>query len=480
MSRTDQAHSIADQRRDPKPFFDLRAGVIWFCLTLISAACNRTAEPPVTLAARVSTSMPTITPRIQPSATSPVGFSSVRPVDPSVSAILEEVSSARLVESVNILAALGTRHVLSVQDDPNRGIGAARNWIQAQFESIRESHPEKQIEVWLQPFSYQWRIWEIAAQNVILRLPGSDPNAGIYIIGAHYDSIGSDPFNANLPAPGANDNGSGVAGMLEIARIMAGRTPRHTLLFVAFSAEETGRQGSLAFVNDYLRAQRPPLDLKGMINLDMIGGEQGERGTREPRLMRLFSGEPNTSPSRQFARQLWLVVNSYIGDMNVVMQPTEDREGRWGDQQSFTAVGYGAVRLIQGVENPNLQHNQWDTLEAVQEDYLRRATRTVLAGLLVLTESLPAPSGFSLRRDSAGTVSLNWVVVDGAGGYLVLLRTENSILYDQVLTLNGGSVNRLEWDRFDQFQYISMMSVDSAGRAGAASPEIMISRLLSP
>src|SRR5260221_579562 len=128
--------------------------------------------------------------------------------------------------------------------------------------------------------------------------------------------------------------------MLEFARILAPHKHRATLIFVAFAAEESGRQGSLAFVQNYLQAQDPPIDVRGMINLDIVGSEVGPNGVVDRRTVRLFSAPPNESVSRQLARRIALIANTYLFDVNVVLQSAEERAGRWGDHQSFSAAGY--------------------------------------------------------------------------------------------------------------------------------------------
>src|SRR5258708_37962403 len=161
-------------------------------------------------------------------------------------------------------------------------------------------------------------------------------------MGAHYDSMPADFTNGQADAPGANANGSGVAAMLEIARIMAAKPHRATLIFAAFTAEETGRQGSLTFVQSYLQAQKSPIDLRAVINLDMIGSGAPAGNDNVPSTIRLFSAEPNDSASRQLARQIALITKTYVDNLEPVVQSAEERAGRWGDQPPFRAAGYPA------------------------------------------------------------------------------------------------------------------------------------------
>jgi hypothetical protein len=449
---------------------------------LAAAACNLTAEPPATLQVRLSTPLPTPAPAIRPTATPPVGISSVRPIDPSVYALLERVQNDRLMFAVSSLTNLQTRHVLSATDNPSRGIGAARDWLLGQFNALRAAYPQKEIDIWTQPVQFEWRRLNVRSENIVAVFPGADVGAGVLVVGAHYDSIGTDPFNGNAPAPGANDNASGVAAMLEIAHIMAPVPHRATLVFVAFTAEETGRQGSMAFVQNYLQAQNPPIAIRGMINLDMIGSDRGPGRQRDARTMRLFSADPNDSASRQLARQFALIANTYVTDMNLVMQSAVDRVGRWGDHQSFSEAGYAAVRLIQGVEDPARQHGPQDNLENVQLDYLMRATRVALAGIIILADGPTPPPLLALRpsTESPGALRLSWLPVPGASGYLITLRNTSSLFYDQILTITPGDRSEVEWDGFGRYASIAISAMDANGRMGPFSLEYGIASLRRP
>jgi hypothetical protein len=447
-------------------------------MLLMTAACNYATDPPATLQVRISTPIPTPSPVIQPTATTPVGLGLKRPVDPSVSALLNEVQNDRLMFAVGSLVRMETRHVLSAKDSPAKGIGAARDWLLEQFNALRDSHPEKKIDVWTQPVQFTWRTSEVKVENIVAVFQGTDIGAGVIVIGAHYDSISSDPYNGDAPAPGADDNASGVAAMLEIAHIMAPLPHRATLIFVAFTAEETGRQGSLAFVNDYLQAQNPPIAVQAMINLDSIGNDRDQNNRVDQRTLRLFSADPNDSASRQLARQLALIISIYATDINPALQSAEERTGRWGDQQSFSAGGYPSMHFIQGLEDPSRQHSPRDTLDNIQLDYLIRATRAVLSGVIILADGLRPPASLTLRQNAAGTQTLVWTPVQGAAGYLIALRQTSSLFYDQVLTLASAGQHQLEWDQFARYATIAVCAYDGAGRIGPFSAEVPITALL--
>ncbi|MDW8298011.1 MAG: M20/M25/M40 family metallo-hydrolase [Anaerolineae bacterium] len=442
------------------------------CAALCLFACTFSAQSELAL---LNAQPPTATPTPLHTPTPP----SVRyapPLDPSVYALRAQVQSDRLMHTLSHLVSFGTRHVLSAADHPERGISAARNWLVRAFERVRAAHPHKPIQIWTQPFAFTWQGRQVHAENVVAVLQGSMAGAGAYVIGAHYDSIGSPPNDENAYAPGANDNGSGVAALLEIMRIMADQPHRATLIFVAFAAEETGRQGSIAFVENYLKAHLPHGVMRGMINLDMLGNTRDANGRVDSRTVRLFSAPPNDSPSRQLARQIAFAISTYTDEVSPVLQSSEDRMGRWGDQMSFSAAGYPAVRLIQSLEDHTRQHNGRDTLDAIDLDYLMRTTRAALTAVAVLGGGLPPPlpESIALSRLPDG-YRLTWASIPTASGYLIALRRTASLGYDLVVSVDAP---QLAWDQFTRYETLAIAAVDAAGRFGSFSPEVRVRDLL--
>ncbi len=450
----------------------MRRSLLALCAALSLLACTLSAPSQMAL---LNSQLPTATPTPVYTPTPPrVGYAPPR--DPSLHALRAQVQNDRLMHTLSHLVGFGTRHVLSPVDRADRGIGAARDWLFGAFERVRTAHPHKIIQVWTQPFVFAWQGRQIRAENVVAVLQGSMAGAGVYVIGAHYDSIGAPPTDGDAYAPGANDNASGVAALLEIMHIMAGQPHRATLIFVAFSAEETGRQGSLAFVEDYLRAYVPHEVMRGMLNLDMLGSPRDANGRLDAQTLRLFSAPPNDSPSRQLARQVAFAISAYSDEISPVLQSSEDRLGRWGDQMSFSAAGYAAVRLIQSLEDHTRQHNARDTLDGIDLDYLMRATRAALTAVAVLSGGLPPPDprGVAVQRLPSG-YQLTWAGVPEARGYLIALRQTASLAYDLVLSVEAPS---LAWDQFARYETLALASVDANGRFGGFSPELRLRDLL--
>jgi hypothetical protein len=448
-----------------------RIGALVVCaLVLNLAACEVGNAPPAMLHAVNSDNSSTADRSNAPSFThpSPTPFNEALPVDMDVKHWLDEVQSDRLLITIDALAGMRTRHVLSVGFDPAQGIGitTARDYMIAQFHAIQSAKP---LTVWTQPVTVTLNGVTATSDNVVAVAQGSDPTAGVIVVGAHYDSLNANNFSsADLPAPGANDNGSGVTALLEIARLLtASSQPRATVIFVAFTAEETGRQGSLAFVENYLRAQKPPIIPRAMLDLDTIGSNQTSDGQPGPNVLRVFSADPNDSPSRQLARQIQLAASAYVPAPQVIVQSSAERVGYFGDHQSFSDGGIAAVRLIEGSENPSQQRSSLDTSSDINPSYLMGVTRIALAALAILAAGPNAPQAAIWHASSA---TLTWSPVKEAAGYIVAARNRESAGFDWVAAV--GADPTLTWSGLASYSFAAVAAVDAHGRMGALAPEI--------
>lgn len=436
-----------------------RALCIW--LLALLAAC----QPETTPLLHVHLSEPT--PTLVKTAYTP--FNRTLPAAVSVRQQLGLIQSDRLIYVIDSLVAKETRHVLSLNYHPEIGIGAARAFLLDQFNAIRKAAPT--LDVWTQPVPFTLNGIHVAPENVVATLPGTDVDAGIIVVGAHYDSISSiDMKDEKAPAPGANENASGVAVLIEIARLLAAQPHRATLVFVAFTAEETGRQGSIAFVKKYLQAQDPPIIPRAMINLDTLGSNTDPNGNPGPAVLRIFSAAPNESPSRQLARQIALAVSAYPEAPTLVVQSSEERIGRFGDQQSFSAEGYAAVRFVEGTEDPTRQRNARDTVDAIQPAYLINATQTALTAVSLLADGLLAPT--ELVFHTTPTPTLTWKRVRNAAGYVVALRQMASVSFDQVFII--GAAPEFSYPDLTQYALASVAAIDDQGRVGQLSAELAL------
>lgn len=341
--------------------------------------------------------------------------------DQEIMSMIKEVDPARLERSVRTLASFHTRNTLSVQDDPDRGIGAARDWLYEEFRGIaRQAGGRMDVakQSFVQPESP--RIPEpTTITNVVATLRGTQQESAdrVYIVSGHYDSRCGDATDPECFAPGANDDASGVAAVLEAARVMARHTFDATVIFMAVAGEEQGLYGSTHFAEE---AKKNGMDIQGMFNNDVVGN-----GAAYPRSIRAFSegmpsdpgerdktrsaiGGENDSVSRQLARYIDAAAHTYTPSFYVWMIYRTDRFLRGGDQMPFLERGYPAVRMTEPREEYEHQHQNvrvedgvqyGDLVEFVDFDYLADITRVNVAAIASIARAPAAPSNAGILVD---------------------------------------------------------------------------------
>ena len=337
-----------------------------------------------------------------------------------VRAMLKRIDSRSLERYDRTLVGFGTRHTLSSQNDPARGIGAARDWIRDQFAQIATSSGGRmtvELQSFVQPVSPRVPV-PTPITNVVATLRGTDPASAdrVYVVSAHYDSRVTDVMNATSDAPGANDDGSGTSAVIELARVFARHPTEATIVFVAFAGEEQGLYGSNHFAQ---QASASGQNIQGVLNMDIIGSPLGGNGVRDPRTIRLFSegvptsetaaetarrqsiGGENDGVSRQLARYVRETGQNDATGMRVKLVWRRDRFLRGGDQISFLQRAWPGVRFTEPTENFDHQHQDvrvengtqfGDLPEFVDFDYLERVTRVVGSSLAALARSPRAPT----------------------------------------------------------------------------------------
>ena len=447
----------------------LRTAACLAGLMLLLLACNMgTSENgPPTLAP-----LPTPPPQATLGYTAPgpvtvaeIGSTPEEPQVDVVGELLAQVESDRLMQHVRSLQEFQTRHIASAQDSRALGIGAARQYIKDQLQLISSASGGN-----LYTFDLRFDAYvtpdELSPQyNIVGAISGSEVDAGAILVGAHYDSIGLERTSGSVYAPGANDNASGVAAVLELARILSASKYKATLMFALFSAEEIDRQGSRAFA---AWIKESNIDLVGMINLDTIGNVHDFAGIVNDQQMRIFSAPPNsTSPSRKLARSANFLAYNYELDMDLQVQDAIDRENRWGDHFSFSELGYPAVRFINAHEEKR-NADPTDTIEFIEPDYLRRATQAALAVLLSLADGPRPPANIALRNRGASEQELVWEPV-AAQSYIIALRPPGSLIYAQQIQFDE---TKLPWDGFGDYESIAIAAIDERGVIGPLSAEI--------
>ncbi|HLB00310.1 MAG TPA: M28 family peptidase, partial [Bacteroidota bacterium] len=314
----------------------------------------------------------------------------IPPNDPRVGEIVSAISADSIRATVNALAGFGTRHTLSDTADAARGIGAARRWIKQTFERYAgQSEGRMKVEYHRTIVQPSGRIPRPAGiVNIIATLsPGTAERAGgatdpdgrsgpglpdrVIVVSGHYDSRASDVMDSTSDAPGANDDGSGTAVVLELARVLSGYRFHSTVIFACFAGEEQGLLGSTAWAAD---ARERGLNIHAVLNNDIVGNIRGTDGRIESTYVRVFSealtpldtgetlrrrislGLENDGASRSLARYIADLSGGYVPAFRVEMIYRRDRFLRGGDQTPFHRAGYPAVRLSEAVENYDRQH----------------------------------------------------------------------------------------------------------------------------
>ncbi len=318
-------------------------------------------------------------------------------------------AQARIERDIRALAGFGTRHTMSGSDDPARGIGASRDWLAAQFESISKEYCGGRLRVELVSFqlgSSERMPAGGTLVNVLATLPGREPDR-LVVVSGHYDSRAKDPMDAHSDAPGANDDASGVAVVLECARALGGKTPRASIVFMALAGEEQQLLGSTAQAQAFADAG---LVVEAFITNDIVGGARGSNGRLEPHRVRLFSEgqasggkrvltSESDAPSRQLARFLEEVGERELPGFDVDLIFRQDRFLRGGDHKPFNKLGVAAVRFTEPNENYDFQHENVRTVdgkpfgdlpEFVDYEFVARVARINAAGVAALAEG-PRP-----------------------------------------------------------------------------------------
>jgi hypothetical protein len=395
--------------------------------------------------------------------------------DPRIAAIVDAVSADRLGEFVRRLEGFETRHTLSDTVSTTRGIGAARRWI---FEEFRRASPRLQVSYDTYTVPSGGRIArEVELRNVMAVLPGRSARR-IYVSG-HYDTVArpadGGPFdwaNGDLPSPGANDDGSGTAVVLELARVFAlsGIEFDATLVFIAFAGEEQGLVGATHHAR---RAAAEGWPIQAVLNNDIVGGTTAGNGRSDSRSVRVFAEGPEDSPSRQLARYIRDMAAVYVPAHTVRLVARHDRFGRGGDHTPFNWEGWAAIRFSEAMENYSRQHTVDDTSEGVVPAYLARNAQVNAAALAALalapaTPAVTTAGGQPLlgRGRSGYDATLQWRPSPGAVAYRVVWRDTwaNDWQFSRVVV--GFTTAALADVSIDDFVF----GVSAIGPAGHESP----------
>jgi hypothetical protein len=384
-------------------------------------------------------------------------------LNPPIQRIVESISEERIGATLHKLESFGTRYILSSQEDPSHGIGAAKRWIHDELVSYSPRLQVSYQDFHIKKGARQGQvIRDVDVSNIVAVLPGAVDKEHYVLVTGHYDSVnrvrkaytgvdqlvaeavrrGTDAeeyrryLKTNPPereegpldfeaiasdatsAPGVTDDGSGTAAVMELARVMSRLEFDKTIVFIAFAAEEVGLSGSQVYA---AQAKRDGLKIEAVLNNDIIASDLSGNGRSSTNVLRVFSAGPDDSTQRELARYTKQIAERYVPSMQVELVFRGDRFLRGGDHRSFVEAGFPAVRLTTATENFDNQHTATDTFANTSVPYAARVARmnSAVVASLALAPSPP---------------QLNWTWSSGPdkGGHEPLL-TRGKSGYDAVL-----------------------------------------------
>ncbi|HEV3194668.1 MAG TPA: M28 family peptidase [Candidatus Cybelea sp.] len=416
------------------------------------------------------------------------------PAYPPIAALVNAVQATRLKAAVDRLVGFGTRNDFSeTSSTRDHGVFGARDWIAGQFSAIAATTNGRMsvaLDTYVQSKTPRTPR-AVTESSVIATLRGTMPGR-VYVMSSHFDDCDGRCTDGAGIAPGADDNGSSVAAVIEAARVMASTHFRGTILFACFDGEELGLWGSDHYARELAAAHTPVL---AVLNDDIIGNSVGGDGTSEPDVIRVFSqglpegvdparvnlvGSENDSPSRELSRFIAEVVPVYVTELSVRQIFRADRFMRGGDQESFQSAGYSAaIRFVEAHENFTHQHQDvrveggvqyGDLPQYIDAGYLRRATQANIAVLATLALGPAAPSGAQMELKRLGYQStLRWQPVAGAVSYEILWRRTDAPQWEHAR--NVGNVTEAMVPVSKDDYVLGVRSVDANGlRSPAAYP----------
>ncbi len=422
---------------------------------------------------------------------------------PLLGNVAESVSPDDIRATIARLVSFGTRHTLSETQSNTRGIGAARRWIKNRFvELSRHCHECLQIETPTQTVSGERIPKPTVIMDVLAIQRGTSDPDRVIVISGHLDSRVADAMNATSDAPGADDDGSGTAAVLEAARVLSQQKFPATIIYAVLSGEEQGLYGGkllAQFARDH------HWQVEAALNNDIVGNATGTNDVSDKTHVRLFSegtrstetpeeaerrrynGGEVDSPSRNLARFISVIAERYLSDFRVRMVYRTDRYSRGGDQVPMLAAGYPAVRFTESIENYTREHQDVRTADGVQYGdvlggidfpYLAQVVRLNAVAMAALASAPAPPVSIKIEGAVSADTIVSWAPVAGAVGYRVWWRDTTAPTWTD--SRSAGSATSLTLKNLtidDWFFGVSSVSADGyespvefPGPAGAFNP----------
>ncbi|HRX92975.1 MAG TPA: M28 family metallopeptidase [Chitinophagaceae bacterium] len=411
--------------------------------------------------------------------------------DPEIEQMLKEVSKDSLQSYIYSMVGFGTRNTLSTQSGSKRGIGAARNWVLNKFNEFSKKSGGRLSAIidtiTLQPDNRRVNR-PVLLGNVVATLKGTNQDDNrIFIISGHLDNMRSNVMDSTGDAPGANDDASGVAAVLECARVMSKHAFSATVIFVAVSGEEQGLLGATYMTN---KAEKEKWNIEAVLNNDIIGSNNSnETNIINNNQIRVFSetfsvsdtgrklqmirtlGLENDGKARQLARYVKEIGERYVDNLEVMMIYRNDRFLRGGDHTPFVNKGYAAIRFTEMNENYYHQHQDvriensiqyGDLPEFLDFEYLRKNTCMNLANLANLAKSPPMPQEVTIdTRKLTNYTNLKWKAPETGNikGYYILMRETTNPVWQKKIFTTSTFVD-LPFSKDNYFFAVQSVSLD--------------------
>ena len=412
--------------------------------------------------------------------------------NPDIAKIVAEISARNIEATIRKLVSFGTRNTLSEQNDPNRGIGAARDWLYGEFQkAAAQSSGRMTVEKQTFEQAKAARVPQpTMLTNIVATLKGTQPESTnrVYVVSGHYDSMCSSATDAKCDAPGANDDASGTAAVLEMARVMARYKFDATIVFMTVPGEEQGLLGATYFAE---QAKKNNLDIDAMFTNDIIGSSLGANGVHDPKTVRVFSegvpsnetqqeattrrsvGGENDSQSRQLARFIKETTERYVPSMKVWLIYRRDRYGRGGDHQPFLERGYAAVRFTEPNENYQHQHQnvrlengiQYGDLPQFDDfNYIANVARVNAASLAALASAPARPKNVTFPTSLSNDTPIKWDAnkEPDIAGYEIVWRDTTEATWTHSLAVGNVDTHTMKGMSKDNY-FFGVRAVDREG-----------------
>lgn len=403
--------------------------------------------------------------------------------------IVDSVSARRIERDIRTLVAFHTRNTLSDTLSKTRGIGAARRWIKAQFDSISAACGGCLDVFYMRQLVDSSRrvpkpVWVV---DVVAVLRGQSDSGRYLAMTGHYDSRATNVLDDTVGAPGADDDGSGTAAVIEAARVLSHYRFAASIAFGALAGEEQGLFGGQLMAHE---AKARGWSVEADLNNDIVGGTRGLDGRFDNTVVRVFSESPPTGtpaealprlrvfggevdgPSRQIARYVDRIAQQYFADFRVMMIYRQDRFGRGGDHIAFNAMGFPAVRFTEPHENYNRQHQTvrvengtfyGDVPDSVDFGFTAQVTALNAATLAALAWAPPPPDSATVAGAVRPSTTLRWQPVSAPdlAGYKVYWRSTTSPTWDHWRWV--GNVTTATLDLVVDDAFFGVAAVSAAG-----------------